>query len=419
MKFLNALSFIILSAIFSCGHLSAQTLRNPDDEKRIAPTVQINKPDGIFTIYDGKTLRKGDFTFSPSWANDYRIITSTAKITAEKAQGLKVTESILPSGEKLSKVYFVNEKIGWLASNDTITKSLYKTNDAGRNWEKVNFLFPRNSYVSNFFFLSDSIGWIILQTDENYVDTHPQVWLLKTLDGGNSWQIQMTKQTFFGDLFFQNEKNGWLVAENQLLKTGDGGKTWENIAPEVRQINGFTDSKAIITGLIVENQNQIQLITRGGKLLETLNSGQKWHQIGPIFNFPDQTIPDNFGKLPNSRKLRMARGTWSEEGTYSYIAIEEKGIWKLRWTDKSFCLYDILFLSDAEFIMSGRDWTSQNQEENGAIYYSSDAGATWLEVYRNKSISQINSIAKITDNHLIAVGENGLILNIELENPAN
>ena len=52
---------------------SAQTLRSKDDPRNTAPTVGTGGPPGgptgLFTIYDGTTLRKGEFTFSAAYSN--------------------------------------------------------------------------------------------------------------------------------------------------------------------------------------------------------------------------------------------------------------------------------------------------------------------------------------------------------------
>jgi len=56
-----------------CAAASAQTLRNENDPRNIAPTVgtggPVGGPTGLFTVYDGQTLRKGEFTFSIAYSN--------------------------------------------------------------------------------------------------------------------------------------------------------------------------------------------------------------------------------------------------------------------------------------------------------------------------------------------------------------
>jgi hypothetical protein len=53
--------------------MSAQTLRPVDDDRNTAPTVGTGGPPGgptgLFTIYDGQTLRRGEFTFSAAYSN--------------------------------------------------------------------------------------------------------------------------------------------------------------------------------------------------------------------------------------------------------------------------------------------------------------------------------------------------------------
>ncbi|MGH9929653.1 MAG: hypothetical protein ACREA9_10585, partial [Pyrinomonadaceae bacterium] len=65
---LSALTIFVLTAA-----LSAQTLRSPQDPRNQAPTVgtggPVGGPTGLFTIYDGDTIRKGEFTFSVAYSN--------------------------------------------------------------------------------------------------------------------------------------------------------------------------------------------------------------------------------------------------------------------------------------------------------------------------------------------------------------
>lgn len=66
----------LLAALVSlvlCAAVSAQTLRSPDDPRNQSPAVGTGGPEGgptgLFTIYDGSTLRRGEFTFSIAYSN--------------------------------------------------------------------------------------------------------------------------------------------------------------------------------------------------------------------------------------------------------------------------------------------------------------------------------------------------------------
>jgi hypothetical protein len=56
-----------------CAAASAQTLRQENDPRNISPAVGTGGnpggPTGLFTIYDGQTLRRGEFTFSIAYSN--------------------------------------------------------------------------------------------------------------------------------------------------------------------------------------------------------------------------------------------------------------------------------------------------------------------------------------------------------------
>lgn len=62
-----------LATLVLCAAVSAQTLRSPDDPRNQSPTVGTGGPEGgptgLFTIYDGSTLRRGEFTFSIAYSN--------------------------------------------------------------------------------------------------------------------------------------------------------------------------------------------------------------------------------------------------------------------------------------------------------------------------------------------------------------
>ena len=63
-------TLMMLTLIFS---VSAQTLRSDKDPRNTAPTVGTGGPPGgptgLFTVYDGQTLRRGEFTFSAAYSN--------------------------------------------------------------------------------------------------------------------------------------------------------------------------------------------------------------------------------------------------------------------------------------------------------------------------------------------------------------
>jgi len=75
MKLANrayVVTLLLLTLVFA---VSAQDkdARSAKDDRNTAPTVgtggPVGGPTGLFTVYDGQTLRKGEFTFSAAWSN--------------------------------------------------------------------------------------------------------------------------------------------------------------------------------------------------------------------------------------------------------------------------------------------------------------------------------------------------------------
>lgn len=64
------LTLTMLALVFTT---TAQTLRSEKDTRNTAPTVgtggPMGGPTGLFTVYDGQTLRRGEFTFSAAYSN--------------------------------------------------------------------------------------------------------------------------------------------------------------------------------------------------------------------------------------------------------------------------------------------------------------------------------------------------------------
>jgi hypothetical protein len=73
MRLARRALFAALATLILLSAVTAQTLRPGNDRRNQAPTVGTGGtpggPTGLFTIYDGDTLRKGEFTFSIAYSN--------------------------------------------------------------------------------------------------------------------------------------------------------------------------------------------------------------------------------------------------------------------------------------------------------------------------------------------------------------
>ena len=73
MKLANKAFVIALTMLALMISMSAQTIRSERDDRNQAPTIGTGGPPGgptgLFTVYDGQTLRRGEFTFSAAYSN--------------------------------------------------------------------------------------------------------------------------------------------------------------------------------------------------------------------------------------------------------------------------------------------------------------------------------------------------------------
>jgi photosystem II stability/assembly factor-like uncharacterized protein len=121
-------------------------------------------------------------------------------------------------------IKFLDENIGFSVGRESLYGSgmLYKTIDAGINWQRVDEgnLPPLDEIC----FVDNDYGWIC-------------GWgiLLSTKDGGNSWYTEYFPE-FLRYMQFTDRDHGWISAldEGAFYRTTDGGKTWTDIPYENR-----------------------------------------------------------------------------------------------------------------------------------------------------------------------------------------
>src|SRR5213083_973001 len=73
MKLANKVLLVTVAVVVMSATALSQKLRPENDPRNQSPSVGTGGnpggPTGLFTIYDGSTLRKGEFTFSVAYSN--------------------------------------------------------------------------------------------------------------------------------------------------------------------------------------------------------------------------------------------------------------------------------------------------------------------------------------------------------------
>lgn len=157
----------------------------------------------------------------------------------------------------LHTLYFKNENEGFIATYDWNIDStlLLTTMDGGENWLKKSIgtvRTPRKIYFVNndTAFIAGDFGGI-----------------LRTVDGGNSWEASYHNGNVYFDVFFTNNNTGYVVGEDgEISMTENCGESWS-------VLNSGTDKQ--LRSVFFTDVNTGYVVGSDGAILKTTNSGSR------------------------------------------------------------------------------------------------------------------------------------------------
>jgi len=354
-----------------------------------------------------------------------------ASVNENELPGWSITVNKVNETENLVAVRFVDLNNGWVASNEG---ALYKTEDGGISWTKVDLAVADGATVSGIFFTNPSIGWVsvnkVAGSYPYYKDN--QSWVLKTEDGGKSWSTQYsTKSALISRLYFLNEQEGWATGMRSVpwgkkildrhllvLHTKNQGKNWEDVSKPLNKIaaaeDGIVQGWALDSYLEGSDKMSLFSASESGKIYKTDNGGKDWIQT--------ETLPKdkNLRVTPLRFGYSKDGALWVTGGKSGYKG-GEIGMVAKRGTDNTWIRYithnidfnDAIYLSDGVVVACG--WTysqGYNRAKHGVILVSHDGGINWTIAYRNTQIESINTLTAVGEKRIWAVGNNGITVSL-------
>lgn len=284
------------------------------------------------------------------------------------------TKSLITEG--LHDIEMVNDKLGLSYSYGT--GNLYKTMDAGKNWNKI-YQFD-SLYFEQIQFVDEKTGWMVGSPNK----------VFKTQDGGTTWvnqSIESEAKSLIYGMYFENAKTGYIAPFDRkgtrIYKTDDGGNTWQKIN---------TIDKAIFTINKIENT----LYGTGyDAIVKDIQQSDNWAYV----------YKDTTKKVGQIRDIvQNESGKIIATSFNGYIVELEQEDWTSTQITKN-RLRNLIAYDKNTWITVG-----DTNKEAGNLFTSKDNGKTWEKT--QKAWSDIHRITT-SNSKIWMVGKEGLICSMK------
>lgn len=201
-----------------------------------------------YTNNGGEIWKSNSFVFKDEFPNSIAINGTTVfcvgkSIYCSTDKG-STWKNLNPPFEGYRDIQFLNKNTLIVGNANIIRRST----DGGNTWQEV---FNSNIRASfkKFFFTVHQTGYAI--AGETYDNTNFGI-VAKTIDNGLTWRILDKRFVNVTDIFFLNDKTGFVFTFNyELFKTLDGGDTWilvSNKSPDAYPNSYFLSEKEAYIG---------------------------------------------------------------------------------------------------------------------------------------------------------------------------
>ncbi len=386
----------------------------------------------LISCSDGRIYSSGVSTDDKSSFQIPNITDVRASIKSSTDSHWFIKESNFSNKSNLVELDFYDDRQGWIIDE---YRRLLTTSNAGMTWiEKANFQgISKNFSISHAHFSNSLNGFVVTNKSSKSANESDTSKILMTGDGGKFWKAVFDGQfETISQINFTNEYEGWAVGRKSsfdsyyhrnylVLHTVDKGETWIDVSQKLNE-TAITEKDSVndeLTALISKETNETTVLSLRGKIFQTKDGGNSWHLISVLPSEPMQTRIRHLGQLETG-EIWVAGGTISKEGKWGMVAVLNNRLNWDRFRLDGYYFSDIEFLSNTKVIACGSivaadNFGESNEQNKGVILYSTDSGKNWIVVHESKLTNQFNSIARLSEQKIYVVGNNGV--RVVLENP--
>lgn len=239
-----------------------------------------------------------------------------------------------PTANTGKDVDFVTSSIGYIITSNELLETL----DAGNSWVK-----KQNISSGNDMSFYNATGYIV----GNYG------YILKSLNNGMSWsQISTGFNISFNTANVIDDNNIILSTSNSIVKSNNGGVTWESL-----NIPNVTVNKTFFVSELIGHA-----ACDNGTLLKTIDGGQNWYVTQSTNTFPSDYFTVYF--------INENVGFATKEHNDMYKTTDGGETW-IEVSGISQAVYDFHFLDENIGFLTG---------DHGATFKTTDGGITWTSI---------------------------------------
>ncbi len=174
-------------------------------------------------------------------------------------------------------LWFINEQTGFVGGDEGGNAVIYKTTDSCKTWQKSDVWLHRFDEINNMAFADDSNGFAVSRYIQDY--------FLRTYNQGDTWVVDsFDVSASVRKIYFINPDTGFAIG-NRILKTTNGGNTWETVTHDLEGQYQLTD-----IDFPTEEVGYITVSENTKTLLRTDDGGDSWYSLD--IEFYTTSTPD-------------------------------------------------------------------------------------------------------------------------------